>query len=210
MSLIKSSDAELGRQIPDIYALDAQIVQWWQNLHSIFKLTPADMSKLTAIQLPNVLLLNIVYHQSLCALHASIVPLFCWSAGKEMEKWSFARKPSAQNAYEHACEISALIKGAMEVTCLASLPSFIAYAAYCGCAILIPFMWCVNATVRATAYKHIQTNLRLIQGMGEYWKLAALLVSILFVSSLIRIDTHLSAYVCASLVQDSSGRTTYA
>lgn len=128
--------------------------------------------------LPLLLLTNLVYHQTLCVLHASIVPLFCWTAGDDA--WSLTRQTSAQVAYEHACTVSALIRAALASTAkISAMPTFVAYAAYGGCAILMPFMWCSNLGLRYQAQANVRTNIRMIHGMAEYWKFAALLVSAL-------------------------------
>ncbi|KAK4498842.1 hypothetical protein PRZ48_009352 [Zasmidium cellare] len=55
------------------------------------------------------------------------------------------------------------------------MPTFVAYAAYGGCAILIPFMWCSNPMVRRRAQAYVQANMRMINAMAEYFKFAALL-----------------------------------
>ncbi|KAJ3547467.1 hypothetical protein NM208_g1502 [Fusarium decemcellulare] len=56
------------------------------------------------------------------------------------------------------------------------MPSFVAYAAYCGIAIQIPFLWCSDSTVRDRAQAHIGANVKMIQMMSSYWKLASLLI----------------------------------
>jgi hypothetical protein len=55
------------------------------------------------------------------------------------------------------------------------MPSFIAYAAYCGCAIQIPFLWCSNQEVRRHAIANVGANIKMIETMATYWKIAALL-----------------------------------
>ena len=119
--------------------------------------------------------MNIVYHQSLCALHASIVPLFSWGAG---DGWLSARQLSAQVAFEHACAASELIHAVLSTfDRLAAMPSFIAYAAYSGCAIQIPFMWSSNTAVKDRARANVRANVKMLHILGAYWKFAALLVS---------------------------------
>lgn len=141
-----------------------------------FKLTSSNIAAVPQEALPKLVLINIVYHQSLCALHASIVPLFCLSPGDG--SWSSARQLSAQVAFEHACAASALINVVHStISQLSSMPSFVAYAAYSGCAIQIPFMWCSNETVRERAHANVKSNIRMIHTMAAYWKFAALLVS---------------------------------
>jgi hypothetical protein len=81
--------------------------------------------------IPLLLLIHIVYHQSVCAVHASIVPLFVWEASGD--DWTNARQNSAQAAFDHAKATTALLEAYMEVSPDAShLPAFIGYAAYCA------------------------------------------------------------------------------
>jgi hypothetical protein len=125
--------------------------------------------------LSKVFLINLVYHQSLCALHSSIVPLFCWSKGDTSQ--SSARQLSAQIAFEHAGAISTLITAMLSSSCSPSgLPIFVAYAAYSSCAIQIPFFWCSEPTVKSQAKANVERNMKMIQEMSSYWKLASLLV----------------------------------
>ena len=56
---------------------------------------------------PNLLLINILSHQCLRALHFSIVPLF--SCGSPRHDWVLMRSTSVQAAYEHVNRISELI-----------------------------------------------------------------------------------------------------
>ncbi|KAK5283854.1 hypothetical protein LTR07_008212 [Exophiala xenobiotica] len=55
------------------------------------------------------------------------------------------------------------------------MPSFIAYGAYCGCAIQIPFMWSSSRSVRERANANVKANMKMINMMARYWKFAALL-----------------------------------
>ena len=125
--------------------------------------------------LPKVVLLNIVYHQCLCALHSSIVPLFSWSAGDD--SWVSARHVSAQIAYDHACTASAVLESALtHLPDANALPSFIGYAAYCGCAIQIPFLWSSEPRIRGRAKTNVRTNVKIIRILAKVWKFSALLV----------------------------------
>jgi hypothetical protein len=125
--------------------------------------------------LPKILLVNLVYHQSLCALHSSIVPLFCWSKGDG--SYSSARQVSAQVAYEHSCSISNLIRSALLTNFpISAMPLFVAYAAYSSCAVQIPFLWCSEVLVKQRARANVEANINMIQQMSSYWKLASLLV----------------------------------
>lgn len=122
-----------------------------------------------------VLLVHIAYHQCLCALHSSIVPLFSW--GPDEPEQGVAQQLSAQLAYESACAISGLFEMVLDYSPDTSdFPSFLGYAAYCSYAIQIPFKWCLDTAVRATAEKNTAINLRVIEGMRRYWKVVTLLV----------------------------------
>lgn len=175
--LIKSPESNIRERMMGIYAVDDDISRWWSELRLDFKLTAtaSNISKVPKDQLPNILLINLVYHQSLCALHASVIPLFSWSTGDN--SWSSARQSSAQVTYEHACTASALIDTVLSTyTRLSAMHTFVAYAAYSGCAIQIPFMWCLNSEVRERAIANVRANTKMIRAIGQYWKFAALLV----------------------------------
>lgn len=160
------------------------------------RLTPANLSGTAKNFLPNILLMNVVYHQSLCALHASIVPLFCWGEGDE--SWSIARQLSAQLAYEHACRTSELLEAVLSTfeDKLNAMPSFICYGAYCGCAIQIPFMWSSNRSVRERAYANVKANMKMINMMTANWKFAELLVWLI-----LRLREDESSWLTCSLAE---------
>lgn len=171
----------MSTKVPAIHALDEQLSEWWRKLPPALRLTSSNMVNTPNDLLPKILLLNVVYHQSRCALHASIVPLFCWGQGDET--WSTARQTWAQVAYDHACAISELLDAVLlTFNRLSAMPSFIAYAAYCGCAIQIPFMWSSNQTVRERTTANVRTNVQMISTIAAYWKFAALLVNQPFLS----------------------------
>jgi hypothetical protein len=56
------------------------------------------------------------------------------------------------------------------------MPLFVAYAAYSGCAVQIPFLWCSEVSVKQRARANVEANISMIQQMSSYWKLASLLV----------------------------------
>jgi hypothetical protein len=162
-------------KIRAICELDEKISNWWQGIGTDLQLTPSNMARAPHKELPKVLFVNIVYHQCLCALHASIVPLFCLTSGDG--SWSSQRQLSAQIAYEHASLASELIATAVSTfPRLSAMPSFIAYAAYCACAIQIPFLSCSNVVVKESAVAKVAANVRMIEIMASFWKLPALLV----------------------------------
>ncbi|KAH7011168.1 hypothetical protein EDB80DRAFT_711345 [Ilyonectria destructans] len=173
VSSIKS-ESSFNVKLTDIHALDERISDWWRNVRPALKLNPSNIAAVPHDALPKILLANLVYHQSLCALHASIVPLFCWGPGDD--SWATARQLSAQLAFDHACRVSELIAGVFSTyPRLSAMPNFVAYAAYCGCAIQIPFMWCLNLKIRERAHANVKANVRMIHTMAHYWKFAALL-----------------------------------
>ncbi|KAF2428304.1 hypothetical protein EJ08DRAFT_671462 [Tothia fuscella] len=174
VSFIKSSESSRSVKISQIHTLDEKISQWWRNLTPDLKLTSSSIVAVPHDMLPNILIINVAYHLSLCALHGSIVPLFCWSVSDE--NWLSAGQFSAQVAFEHANLVSALINSVLTTfDCLSSIPTFIAYAAYCGCAIQIPFMWCSDTGLRERAHVNVKANVKLIHLLASYWKFAALL-----------------------------------
>jgi hypothetical protein len=175
ISCIKTTEQSFATKLPAIYALHEKISDWWSGLPVEMRLTPTNLAAVPKHMLPRILLINVVHHQCLCALHASIIPLFSW--GKGDETWLLARQLSAQLAYEHACTTSELL-GAVLSTFdnVNAMPSFIAYGAYCGCAIQIPFMWSSNPSVRNRAHVNVKANMKMINTMSSYWKYAALLV----------------------------------
>ena len=136
---------------------------------------PSDIPNVAFDILPKLVLLHVIYHQSLTALHASIVPLFSWSPGDE--SWLSARQISAQVAFDHACTASDLFRAVLtHFSMLSAIPSFVAYAAYCGCAIQIPYMWCSQQTVMEKAHQNVKVNIKIITTLSEYWKLNSLFV----------------------------------
>lgn len=178
---IKTSKAGLSEKIAAIHELDQKLQDWWQNLAPKFKLTASDISSssISNGDLPKVLLVNVVYHQACCALHASIVPIFCW--GESDNNGLLARQLSAQIAYEHACATSELFQAVLSsYDRLSAMPSFISYAAYSGCAIQIPFLSSSNPAVKERAVANVKANVRMIHTIAEYWRFAALLVRKVF------------------------------
>ncbi|KIW68212.1 hypothetical protein, variant [Phialophora macrospora] len=175
-TLIKSPESSTGERLSAIYILGDRVSNWWTTLPESLQLTPAKIPVVAHGILPKLLLIHIVYHQCLCALHASIVPLFCWSPADHT--WISARKASAQLAYEHACAASELIDAVLSSSHkLSAIPSFVAYAAYSGCAIQIPWIWSSQPTLRQRAQDNVRANVKLIQVLGKYWRFTALLES---------------------------------
>lgn len=178
-TLLKSAESDIAVKIAAIYALDTRISKWRSGLPITLELTPSAVPNIAFNRLPRLLLIHAVYHQCLCALHSSIVPLFSWTAGDN--SWVSARQVSAQIAFEHASQASALFEAVLKhYPMLNTIPSFVGYAAYCACAIHIPFLWCAKSAVRKMALSNVRTNIRMINMLSRYWKFTSLLVGLLF------------------------------
>lgn len=172
---IKSPNSAMSMTVPAIHSLHERMWRWWRELRPEFQLTASSIGGISQDTLPKILMMNIVYHQSICALHASIVPLFCW--GESDDGWSSARQLSAQTAFEHACTVSALLEVALSTyDRISAMPSFISFAAYSGCAIQIPFMWSSNSTLKAKTTANVRANVKMIHQIAEHWKFAEILV----------------------------------
>ncbi|KAH7246538.1 hypothetical protein BKA59DRAFT_200794 [Fusarium tricinctum] len=174
VSVVRSKEDNFTSRLQQIYRVENDISTWWQRVPSDMKIEVTDVPIVEQRELPKILLVNLVYHQSLCALHSSIVPLFCWSKGDST--YSSAGQVSAQVAYEHSCSISDLIRSVLATDCpISAMPLFVAYAAYSSCAVQIPFLWCSEVSVKQRARANVESNINMIQQMSSYWKLASLL-----------------------------------
>lgn len=183
VSAVRSKEERFTSHLQEIYRVENDLSTWWQRVPSDMKSEVTGVPIVEKRDLPKILLVNLVYRQSLCALHSSIVPLFCWSKGDGT--YSSARQVSAQIAFEHSCSISNLIKFVLATDCpISAMPLFVAYAAYSSCAIQIPFLWCSEASIKERARGNIEVNIDMIQQMSSYWKLASLLVISLLIESL--------------------------
>lgn len=176
LSRLRATESTLSSRITEIYKLDDELSNWSRKLPSVLRLTPESIALMPQDWLPKILLMNIIYHQCFCVLHASIIPLFCWDHGGD--DWLSARQHSAQVAYEHADTVSDLLRATISTyNRLSAMPSFIAYAAYCGCAIQLPFLWSSNRDIKEKAKANVKTNIEMMHIVGFHWKMAALLVS---------------------------------
>lgn len=165
-----------------IYELDATVKRWWAGLPENFRLTPASFSLFDRSNLTKVFFINTIYYQCLCALHASIVPLFSW--GPPNLTTELAQQFSAQIAYSNACILSEILEMFLNSSNeMADWPSYLGFAAYSSFAIQIPFIGCLNPAVRERAKRNTAINLRVIRGMGQYWKFINLLVSVTSLNS---------------------------
>lgn len=177
-------------KIAAIHALDSRISKWRSKLPTALELTRSKIPSVAVDSFPKLVIIHAVYHQCLCALHSSIVPLFSWTSGDD--NWASARQLSAQIAFEHACQTSELLEAVLDYyPMLNAIPCFAGYAAYCACAIQIPFMWCSEPGVRKRAYSNVRTNIRMINILSKYWKFASMLVGILMQSRFRDLKTSL-------------------
>ncbi|EXJ69398.1 uncharacterized protein A1O5_07434 [Cladophialophora psammophila CBS 110553] len=173
-SLIKTPELQDDVSIHDIGLLDTKISEWWSRIPDWMKLNPGDLARTPPACLPRLLLVHAVYRQCLCALHSSIVPLFSW--GHDGKSSLLARQISAQVAYEHASAASELFSTIFDyLPDPNAMPSFVAYNAYCGCAIQVPFMSSPNPAVRERAIRNVEANRRVIHLVAQSWKYADLL-----------------------------------
>lgn len=174
--LIKKPESTVSSRLAAIQVLDARISTWWSSIAPSLVLSSDILHSIPLSILPRLLLIHIVYHQCLCALHSSIVPLYSWSTSDD--SCLYARQVSAQIALEHANAASALFDAALRHQWDHSrITSFVGYAAYCACAIQIPFMWCSNPIIREKANANVLIDLKMIQLLAKNWKLVAYLVS---------------------------------
>lgn len=175
-SLLKTPGSNHQERIATIHQLDAKVREWWAQVPSNLHLTPTNIITFHRLDLTKILLINTAFHQSLCALHASIVPLFTW--GPHPPTLALSHQLSAQVAYENACAISQLFRMVLDYNADTSdFSSFLGYSAYCSFAVQVPFKWCLDSTVKESATINTEINLRIIQGLSRYWKFVSLLAS---------------------------------
>ncbi|ERS98385.1 hypothetical protein HMPREF1624_05169 [Sporothrix schenckii ATCC 58251] len=199
----KISDIVKKTDVPKLTTLDSlheSLSQWWSNVPDSLKLPlelpvagetrtqdvdgDAPSSEPQHSPLPLRLLLCVMYHQSICILHSSIVPLFSYrsdsattAALSHSHLSLYSRHVSAQLAFEHAQAVSQLIKLSQRHYNIDPdrIPGFVSFAAYSACAVQIPFFWCSNQDVQTRARSNVLVNLRMIQQMGKHWKYVSLL-----------------------------------
>ncbi|KAK5996298.1 hypothetical protein PT974_03053 [Cladobotryum mycophilum] len=166
--VIKQSDSSIDTRLGDIQILDRRIHEGRAKLSEHFPLDCANMTSIPVNEIQRLLLVHIIYHQCLCSLHSSIVPLFSWSPCDDA--FSYVQQLSAQTAFENANAMSALLETALTLDWDSrKMPSFIGYAAYCACAIQTPFLWCSKPEVKQCAVRSILANLKALQVLGNHW-----------------------------------------
>ncbi|KAJ3490811.1 hypothetical protein NLG97_g5712 [Lecanicillium saksenae] len=172
--LIQNKPRNMQSYLVAVQELDLAVSKWHGGLQASFR--GLDQGVLAEPNTSPILyLLHFFYHQCLCSMHASVVPLFCWG-GFTTDANPLAQQLSAQAAFEHSRSISGLASSILAGAFPASRGnSFFGYACYCACAVIIPFLRCTNAAVRARAHQDVLANLTLMRQLGTYWKFTKLL-----------------------------------
>ena len=157
VSLVKLGPPGFDERLSATHSLDDRLNKWWTRLPDALRVDTVSTQLVCDDNLGKTVLLNVLYHQSKCALHSSVVPLFSWS--KQESGFSTAIQVSAQVAYEHATAVSELLNLVLaNQRRLSTIPSFVSYAAYCGTAIQIPFMTSTDPIVRERAQNNFRVN----------------------------------------------------
>lgn len=165
---------EIDEKLYSIQKVDSKLCSWREGLSEAFLSQPDSLNTLSQTTKTQRTLIDVLYHQSLSVLHASIVPLFALSPVPGDH--GFAQAVSAQTALHHAREISSLFLKTQAWNSTQA-PGFVGYAAYCSCAIQLPFVWCQKQDVSERSLANIKTNSRVMGTIGNYWKLVAGLAS---------------------------------
>ncbi|KAH8880880.1 hypothetical protein GQ53DRAFT_889362 [Thozetella sp. PMI_491] len=173
---IRDSDLGGSQKLLRIQTLDDQLRAWRRDLHETFELTPGILNAASRSVISQITLLHIGYHQSMCVLHSSIVPLF--SLNPTGHDNAYAQKISAQTALEHARHVSAVFRDYLSPSgCTKQASGFVGYAAYCSCAIQLPFLGCTKPEVSLAARANIKLNYEIMGIIGHQWKIIKVLVS---------------------------------
>jgi hypothetical protein len=166
----------MDERINRMHQLDAKVRDWWARVPPSLCLDADTLACTQSALIPKLLLINAAYHQCLCALHSSVVPLFSW--GPSTSAPAFTRQISAQIAYDSSCAITQLLDlASVRGEDVSDYPSFIGFAAYCSFAVQAPFKWCLDPTVRERAERMGTANMNVVSKMARYWRSIALLVS---------------------------------
>ncbi|KAH8886643.1 hypothetical protein GQ53DRAFT_727650 [Thozetella sp. PMI_491] len=158
--------------------IDARLRQWHSKLPAEFHLTAEKTSCCQDGIRPQVLLLHATYHQCMCALHSSIIPLFSLCETDGIEFYEHGQRISAQVAYDNASEISDLIRANVKQDSGDAYrwPGFVGFALYCSCAIQLPYLWGTQAAFREKTQRNIRDNLSTMAMIGRNWRYVASLV----------------------------------
>lgn len=164
--------------ISAIETLDARLRKWRAQLPPEFQLRSDKTVSCPEAIRPQILLLHATYHQCMCALHCSIVPLFSLCKTEGLEWYIHSQRVSAQVAHDHACEITSLVRGILSQhpSDPYKCPGFVGFALYCSSAIQLPFMWSSSGEGRRSAQRNIRDNLSAMAMIGQNWRYVATLV----------------------------------
>lgn len=164
---------QIDKRLRSLQTLDTKLRVWLKDLPEVFALSRACIgSWKETYQISG---LHIIYHQLMCALHSSIVPLFSLNPLKG--ECGFFQTTSAQTAFFHAQQVSSIF---IQTGSLIRCPTvgFLGYAAYCSSAVQMPFLWCQKSHIRRSVYFNIEANLEVLRAVGKHWKLVQPLVSL--------------------------------
>ncbi|KID80450.1 zinc finger transcription factor 1, partial [Metarhizium brunneum ARSEF 3297] len=164
----QNAELDIEERLSNMQTLDIALRKWRNGLPDMFAFNSTNLEHYQPSEVSQILLINILFHQSLCVLHASIIPLFTFC--RIRPGCEDAQIRSAQTAFDHAQHISSLLQ-----KCMASHSEghwgFIGYSAYCSSAIQLPFLWCQSPDVAAKATANIKTNAQVMRRTGKHWKL---------------------------------------
>jgi hypothetical protein len=146
---------------------------WRKGLPQCFVPDLNVVSFVSEARLSQVVLLNIAYHQCMCVLHSSIVPLM--SLGPTLQDFGYSQVLSAQIALRHARHISDIFHGSHRWKPSVA-PGFVGYAAYSSIAIQLPFLWCQKSGVKELTLSNIRTNSRIMTVISRHWRIVLCLV----------------------------------
>jgi hypothetical protein len=178
--LISDIEQEPVARLSALSSMDAELRQWRAYLPHHFSAALLDDANLNDHRLRvSALILHVIYHQSMCALHASVVPLISLGAARHFIPYTHAQRLSAQVAYENACEVSSLVSKAVSrhPDDAYQWSGFVGYALYCSCACQLPFLWSVESSTSGSASRNIKANLETMAKIGLNWRYVLNLVS---------------------------------
>ncbi len=152
--------------------LDAKLRSWRSELPEGFVVLLTTSTRFDSRLRSSLLILHIIYHECICALHASFIPLFSLGPAQPFLLYTYSQRLSSQIAFENACEISRLVQEALH-----AFPDdafrwsgFVGYALYCSCAVQLPFLWSVSSATAEAARGNIKANLETMAKIGRNWQ----------------------------------------
>lgn len=161
----------MDEKLPLIQKLSSELKEWKKGLPKCVDCSYASSGE--TVKQAQALTVHLIYHQTMCTLHSSIIPLFSFQP--QEDGYGLFKSVSAQTALYHARQISTMfIQSSNWIGSFAT--GFMGYAAYCSTAVQIPFLWCQKESVRENARTNIIANLDALKAIGRHWKLIALLV----------------------------------